>query len=79
MRKICKNDLTRSNVYFLLILLGSIFVPFILAFVFYFLGIRNELKGIIHPAHNSLFDIDEDALPIGVAIQCEVAINYLTT
>ena len=27
----------------------------------------------------SLFDIDEDALPIGVAIQCEVAMNYLTT
>ena len=47
--------------------------------VFYFLGIRNEEKGIIYPAHNSLFDIDEDALPIGVAIQCEVAINYLTT
>lgn len=47
--------------------------------VFYFLGIRNEEKGIVHPAHNSLFDIDEDALPIGVAIQCEVAINYLTS
>ena len=47
--------------------------------VFYFLGIRNEEKGIIYPAHNSLFDIDEEALPIGVAIQCEVAINYLTT
>ena len=47
--------------------------------VFYFLGIRNEEKGIIEPAHNSLFDIDEDALPIGVAIQCEVAMNYLTT
>lgn len=47
--------------------------------VFYFLGIRNEEKGIIHSAHNSLFDIDEDALPIGVAIQCEVAMNYLTT
>lgn len=47
--------------------------------VFYFLGIRNEEKGIIHPAHNSLFDIDEEALPIGVAIQCEVAMNYLTT
>lgn len=47
--------------------------------VFYFLGIRNEEKGIVHPAHNSLFDIDEDALPIGVAIQCEVAIKYLTT
>ena len=47
--------------------------------VFYFLGIRNEEKGIIYPEHNSLFDIDEDALPIGVAIQCEVAMNYLTT
>ncbi|WP_196001315.1 M20 family metallopeptidase [Clostridium sp. 1001271B_151109_B4] len=46
--------------------------------VFYFLGIRNEAKGIIYPAHNSLFDIDEDALPIGVAIQCEIALNYLT-
>lgn len=46
--------------------------------VFYFLGIRNEEKGIIYPAHNSLFDIDEDALPIGVAIQCEIALNYLT-
>ena len=38
--------------------------------VFYFLGIRNEEKGIIHSAHNSLFDIDEDALPIVVAMQC---------
>lgn len=41
MRKICKNDLYRSNIYFLLILLGSIFVPFLLAYVFYFVGIRD--------------------------------------
>lgn len=44
---------------------------------FYFLGTRNESKGIVHPAHGSLFDIDEDALPIGVAIQCETAYNFL--
>jgi amidohydrolase len=44
---------------------------------FYFLGCRNEEKGIIHPAHNSLFDIDEACLPIGVAIQCETAVNIL--
>ncbi len=44
---------------------------------FYYLGCRNEEKGIIHPAHNSLFDIDEDCLPIGVAIQCEAALNIL--
>lgn len=41
MKKICKNDLYRSNIYFLLILLGSIFVPFVLAFVFYFAGITD--------------------------------------
>lgn len=45
---------------------------------FYFLGVRNEEKGIIHPAHGSLFDIDEDALPIGVAIQCKAAFEYLS-
>lgn len=45
---------------------------------FYFLGVRNEEKGIIHPAHGSLFDIDEDALPIGVAIQCKAAYDYLS-
>jgi amidohydrolase len=45
---------------------------------FYFLGVRNESKGIIHPAHGSLFDIDEDALPIGVAIQCKAAYEFLT-
>jgi metal-dependent amidase/aminoacylase/carboxypeptidase family protein len=44
---------------------------------FYFLGVRNEEKGIIHPAHGSLFDVDEDALSIGVAIQCKVAFDYL--
>ncbi len=47
--------------------------------VFYFLGCRNEKKGIIHPAHSSLFDIDEDALEIGVAIQCQMVLDYLTS
>ena len=45
--------------------------------VFYFLGCRNEEKGIIHPAHGNRFDIDEECLPIGVAIHCTAAINYL--
>ena len=47
--------------------------------VFYFLGCRNEKKGIIHLAHSSLFDIDEDALVIGVAIQCQIVLDYLTS
>ncbi|WP_079427820.1 M20 metallopeptidase family protein [Clostridium oryzae] len=44
---------------------------------FYFLGAANEEKGINHPAHGSYFDIDENCLPIGVAIQCKTAYDYL--
>jgi amidohydrolase len=45
--------------------------------VFYFLGAGNSDKGIVHPAHGSFFDIDESCLPIGVAIQCNTAYQYL--
>lgn len=45
--------------------------------VFYFLGAGNVSKGIINPAHGSYFDIDEDCLPIGVALQCACTLNYL--
>ncbi|WP_238882308.1 M20 family metallopeptidase [Clostridium sp. YIM B02551] len=45
---------------------------------FYFLGVGNEEKGINKPIHNALFDIDENALQVGVAIQCQSAFNYLT-
>lgn len=45
---------------------------------FYFLGIGNKERDIVSPIHNGLFDIDEDALPIGVAIQCQSAFDYLT-
>lgn len=46
--------------------------------VFYFLGSGNKSKNIIYPAHSSLFDIDEDCLPLGVAMQCQMALEYLT-
>ncbi|MFL0196327.1 M20 family metallopeptidase [Clostridium sp. WILCCON 0269] len=44
---------------------------------FYYLGCRNESKNIIYPAHGGLFDIDEDCIPIGVAIQCRAAYDFL--
>ncbi|NEZ46392.1 amidohydrolase [Clostridium niameyense] len=47
--------------------------------VFYYLGCRNEEKGIVHPAHSSLFDIDEDAIPIGVALQSKAAYDFLNS
>ncbi|AJA47618.1 thermostable carboxypeptidase 1 [Clostridium pasteurianum DSM 525 = ATCC 6013] len=44
---------------------------------FYYLGCRNEERGIVNPAHGSLFDVDEDCIPIGVAIQCTAAVKML--
>ena len=41
------------------------------------LGVRNEKKGIIHPWHHPLFDIDEDALWIGAAILAETVERWL--
>nr|WP_286675594.1 amidohydrolase [Clostridium sp. DSM 1985] len=46
--------------------------------VFYFLGSGNKQKKTTEPAHSSLFNIDEDCIPLGVAIQCLTAFNYLT-
>lgn len=45
--------------------------------IFYFLGTRNIEKGIVHPAHGSLFDLDEDGLVFGAALQSAIAFNYL--
>lgn len=44
---------------------------------FYFLGCRNEEKRIVNPAHGSLFDIDENCLAVGAAIQCQAAWDFL--
>ena len=45
---------------------------------FYFLGSGNKAKHTDEPAHSNLFNIDEDCLPIGAAIQATAAYNYLT-
>ena len=45
--------------------------------LFYFLGSGNKEKGIVNPAHGSLFDIDESCLSIGVAMQCNLAYEFL--
>lgn len=45
---------------------------------FYYLGTGSEKKNTREPAHSSLFDIDEEAIPIGVALQCTNVLKYLT-
>lgn len=44
---------------------------------FFRLGCRNEVKGIVHGAHTGRFDIDEDSLPIGVALQVQNVMTVL--
>ncbi|GAC1353403.1 MAG: amidohydrolase [Herpetosiphon sp.] len=44
---------------------------------FFFLGARNEARGITAPHHNAHFDIDEACLPQGVAVLCDAAIRCL--
>lgn len=45
---------------------------------FYYLGTGNKIKKTDMAAHSNLFDIDEDAIPLGVAMQCGIAYDYLT-
>jgi amidohydrolase len=44
---------------------------------YFFLGSRNEARGLINPHHSPLFDIDESALALGVEIMTRVARRYL--
>ena len=41
---------------------------------FFFVGARNEAKGIVYGHHHPRFDIDEDALPIGVEVMTATAL-----
>lgn len=44
---------------------------------FYRLGCGNAEKGIIHGAHSGLFDIDEDCLVFGTALQVQNVLTFL--
>ncbi|WP_127584599.1 M20 metallopeptidase family protein [Paenibacillus koleovorans] len=45
--------------------------------LFFWLGVGNERKGIVHGLHHPLFDLDEDALPLGAGLLADTALNYL--
>lgn len=44
---------------------------------FFSLGVRNEAKGIVHTVHHERFDVDEDCLALGAAIQVLNALGVL--
>jgi amidohydrolase len=43
---------------------------------FIFLGIRNPEKNIIYMCHDPRFDVDEDAMSIGMALHAAIALSY---
>lgn len=45
--------------------------------VFYYLGTGNENKDTKHPLHSSYFDVDEDSLINGVAVNCATVLNII--
>jgi amidohydrolase len=44
---------------------------------FFRVGSRNEERGLIYGHHHPRFDIDEDALPVGVAALTAIALRFL--
>jgi amidohydrolase len=44
---------------------------------FWHLGCGNEAKGVTAPLHSAEFDMDEDCLPIGAAMQAGLALRFL--
>jgi amidohydrolase len=45
--------------------------------LYFFLGVGNEAKGITAMIHTEYFDMDEDALPIGVRAMSTAVLDYL--
>jgi amidohydrolase len=44
---------------------------------FFRIGSGNKEKDTCHPLHNDMFDVDEDAIAVGVKVMTFCAINYL--
>jgi amidohydrolase len=45
---------------------------------YFFLGAQDAKVGAVHPHHSPLFEISEDAMPIGVEVLERAAVDYLT-
>lgn len=76
----CARGIGKENVEFLQPTMGGEDFAYFLQKVpgaFFRLGSRNEGKGLIHPGHNPLFDIDEEILPFGVEMFARTIDEFL--
>lgn len=46
---------------------------------YFFVGSANAEKGVTHPHHHPAFDVDEDALPVGVQVLVQATMDYLAS
>jgi metal-dependent amidase/aminoacylase/carboxypeptidase family protein len=44
--------------------------------VFFRLGVGNPEKNAVYPLHHPMFDLDEEALPIGAALLSAMALEF---
>ncbi|XP_022766078.1 IAA-amino acid hydrolase ILR1-like isoform X2 [Durio zibethinus] len=81
-KKVGKTLVGETNVHLLPITMGaedfSLFAQKTAAAI-YVIGIKNETMKSDQPLHSPYFFIDEEALPIGAALNAAVAISYLDT
>ena len=45
--------------------------------VYFRLGVRNEQKGCVHGLHHPKFDLDEDAISVGISIIGQAVVDFL--
>ena len=78
--KIASEMLGEGKVFEIKPMLGSEDFSFYLEKIpgaFVYLGVKNEAKGIVFPHHHPRFDIDEDVLITGTALNAAFAMEYL--
>lgn len=56
----------------------SFFSEVVPAAYYYFIGMMNESKVPVYPAHSPYFTINEEVLPYGAALHASLAMNYLS-
>ncbi|XP_072996015.1 IAA-amino acid hydrolase ILR1-like 1 [Typha latifolia] len=44
---------------------------------YYFVGMKNETRGPLHPSHSPYFTVNEEVLPYGAALHASLAMQYL--
>ena len=76
-RKIAEDLVGNENIVPYVTMAGEDFSEFTreIPSTFYFVGVGNKEKGTDYPHHHPKFNIDEDALAIGVEIHVRSALN----